>query len=59
MLKRENETNGAEGQEDTGKKNDGFEGKTAIDKSRGNVLGERPKVFYCALMLWINVIINK
>lgn len=33
--------------------------RTGVDKSRGNTLGERPGVFYCALMLRINAIINR
>lgn len=61
VVKRENERGMVlrDGQKDRGKKNDGSEGKTGIDKSRGNVLDERPRVSYCALMSWINAIINK
>lgn len=42
---------------DSGKKDESSKEQTGIDKSKGKVLGERPRVFYCALMLWINVII--
>lgn len=61
VVKRENERGMVlrDRQKNRGKKNDGLEGNTGIGKSKGNVLGERPKVFYCALMVWINTIINR
>lgn len=61
VVKRENEKGMVlwDRQKYRGKKNDELEWKTGIDKSKGNVLGERQRVFYCALMSWINAIINK
>ena len=49
MFKRENEGEMVLGDrwKDRAKKNDGLEGETGTDKSRGNVLGERPSLLLC------------
>lgn len=51
MVKRENERGMGDRRKNSGKKNYGLERQMGIDKTKENVLGERPRVCYCALML--------